>query len=266
VKTPAIAAEVCADCEKTPELCLCSAIQPLKSRLHVLILQHPQEPDKELGSALLAHRSLPNSTLKIGLSWANLKKALGREEAQSSRWAVLYLGSGVKAPADGKAPKADPRELVDGRLRFVSKTGSPIPPPSEPLEGIVIIDGTWSQAKALWWRNAWLLKLKRVILMPKQRSLYKELRKEPRGECLSTIESIAECLGALGEPAATEAGLKGLFAELLNRQRARLKERRQGSQQKRFDSKPAVAIVSPGAGLAPATSAADALSTPSSEE
>jgi DTW domain-containing protein YfiP len=209
----------CSTCLKPAELCACSDLErlgALKTQLHVLILQHPQEPDKDLGSARIAHLALPNSTLKVGLSWPNLKKALGRE-TQASRWAVLYLGSGIK----GK-----PAGAVGGRLQFVSKAGAPLPKPSEPLEGIVILDGTWSQAKALWWRNAWLLKLRRVILVPGSKSLYRELRKEPRGECLSTIESIAECLGALGEPASVEEGLKLLFGGLLDRQRARLKARR----------------------------------------
>jgi DTW domain-containing protein len=209
--------EPCAQCAKRPELCVCSALKPVSTRLHILILQHPQEPDKDLGSARLAHLSLPNSTLKIGLSWPNLKKALGKEQVQSSRWAVLYLGSGIK----GKATQE--------RLQFVSKTGAPLANPEEPLEGIVVLDGTWSQAKTLWWRNAWLLKLRRVVLTPQYKSLYRELRKEPRRECLSTIESVAECMTGLGEPPQVEEGLKKLFAELLDRQRTIIKARKKKS-------------------------------------
>jgi DTW domain-containing protein YfiP len=220
-----MAPEACKNCLKQPELCMCDRVHPVKTGLHVLILQHPQEPDKELGSAQLAHLALPNSTLKIGLSWANLKKALGRE-VHPSNWAVLHLGSGIKG-------KLDPRVTPAGRLQFVNKVGMAIPAPLEKLEGIVILDGSWSQAKTLWWRNGWLLKLKRVVLTPQYKSLYRELRKEPRHECLSTIESIAECLSSLGEPAETEKVLKTLFSELLDKQRTRLKERKQANQQQR---------------------------------
>ena len=209
--------ETCENCLKDKALCVCDSVRPQKTRLHVLILQHPQEPDKDLGSAKLAHLSLPNSTLKIGLSWPNLKKALGRE-TQASRWAVLYLGSGVKGekPASGKGPA----------LHFVSKSGQIVPSPKpQELEGIVVIDGTWSQAKALWWRNAWLLKLRRVILDSPYRSQYRELRKEPRKECLSTIESIAESLTALGEPKEADESLKLLFKSLLDKKREQLKKR-----------------------------------------
>jgi DTW domain-containing protein YfiP len=226
---PAAAPETCTSCQKLPELCVCSSVKPLKSQLQILILQHPQEPDKELGSARLAHLSLPeNSTLKIGLSWANLKKASGREDAQPGRWGVLYLGSGVK----GKA---------QGALQFVSKTGAPVAAPEAGLDGIVILDGTWSQAKTLWWRNAWLLKLRRMVLTPQYKSLYRELRKEPRRECLSTIESIGECLTALGESPEIEKGLKSLFSELLDKQRTRLKERRKPKTEQKPQPAPAQA-------------------------
>jgi DTW domain-containing protein len=186
------------------ELCVCSNIKPTRTKHHVLILQHPQEPDKDLGSARIAHLALPNSTLRIGLSWPNLKKALGRE-VQPSRWGVLYLGSGSQ--------EKTPSQEV---LRWIDKRG----PPSFSLEGIVVLDGTWSQAKALWWRNPWLLKLRRGVLASPQRSLYKELRREPRRECLSTIESIGLALTALGEPSEVTEKLNSLFQDLLNRYRA----------------------------------------------
>lgn len=201
----------CPNCSKPLDLCFCSSLRPLDARLHVLILQHPQEPDHELGSALLAHKTLQNSTLKIGLSWANLAAALGKP-AIPGRWAVLYLGSGVKE-AKTQTP-----------LQFVSRKGLPVPPP-EVLDGIVIIDGSWSQAKALWWRNPWLLKLKRAILQSPRPSLYRELRKEPRKECLSTLESIAEALTALGEPPQTGEQLREVFNELLNKKRSRSKQK-----------------------------------------
>jgi DTW domain-containing protein YfiP len=216
----------CSRCEKSHDLCVCESIRPLKTRLHVLILQHPQEPDKDLGSARLAHLALPNSTLKIGLSWPNLKAALGKE-AVPSRWAVLYLGSGAKL--NGPPPTKMPV------LQFVDKKGMMLDQPisAKDLDGIVVLDGTWSQAKALWWRNAWLLKLRRVVLNSPNKSLYKELRKEPRRECLSTIESIAETLQALNESAETSAALKKTFGNLLDKRRELTKKQKEARQSAR---------------------------------
>jgi DTW domain-containing protein YfiP len=209
----------CADCEKPESLCVCSLLVPKENSHTVLFFQHPQEPDKDLGSARLAHRALKNSVLKIGLSVSNLKKALGREEAVPTKWGVLYLGSGVKDRADR------PGGFLKPGLYPVKKDGALFPEAEaakilEGLEGIILLDGTWSQAKTLWWRNSWLLKCHRLILVPKQKSLYGELRKEPRKECLSTIETTAEALDALGEDPAIGDHLRTLFRELLAKVRA----------------------------------------------
>ena len=58
----------------------------------------------------------------------------------------------------------------------------------------MLLDGTWSQAKTLWWRNPWLLKLHRVVLDPPLPARLGELRREPRREALSTIEAAALAL------------------------------------------------------------------------
>jgi hypothetical protein len=157
--------------------------------------------------------------LKIGLSVSNLKKALGREEAIPTKWGVLYLGSGVKGGDDPRGTSLRPGLYPvgkDGALLPEKEAGEVL----KGLEGIVLLDGTWSQAKTLWWRNSWLLKCRRLILVPKAKSLYGELRKEPRRECLSTIETTAETLDALGEDPAIGEHLRGLFRELLAKYRA----------------------------------------------
>lgn len=218
--TPADPHAECPRCGKALDLCVCDAIQPLSTRTHVLVLQHPQEPDVELGSARVLHLSLPRSTLRVGLSWPNLKAALGREftgppsEIVPSRWVVLHLGSGMK----GEPP---PRAAAGPQLVLLDKKGAPLPDQRQPIDGLILLDGTWSQAKTLWWRNAWLLKCRRAVLVPAHPSLYRELRREPRRECLSTIESAAEALVAVGEAAEAGEALRALFARMLDRARAR---------------------------------------------
>jgi DTW domain-containing protein YfiP len=200
----------CPTCLKNDPLCFCAQIKKLATKYHVLILQHPQEPDKELGTAQLTHLALTHSTLKIGLSWRNLSSVIGRE-TQNSRWAVLYLGSGAKT-----------QEHLEPGLTLTDKNGVPLKPEEskkarKELEGIIVLDGTWSQAKTLWWRNAWLLKVRRAILNPTHKSLYGALRKEPRKECLSTIESVAEGLTSLGEPENVGNELRATFKTLLDK-------------------------------------------------
>jgi hypothetical protein len=83
--------------------------------------------------------------VRVGLSWPGLSKALARQVADPSRRAVLYLGSAKVADLDtGRDIVAINRKgEVEDNQRAILKD----------IEGIVLLDGTWSQAKTLWWRN-----------------------------------------------------------------------------------------------------------------
>ncbi len=87
----------CPHCLKPQALCVCAGITPIDNKVSLLILQHPQEQDRELGTARLTTLHLKDALLKIGLSWPSLTKILGRA-TDPQRWAILYLGS-VKAAA-----------------------------------------------------------------------------------------------------------------------------------------------------------------------
>ena len=179
---------------------------PFDNRIAVLILQHPQEHDRALGTAGLTVRHLRQAILKVGLSWPSLAKILGRS-VDPHRWAVLYLGS---AKAAALAPG---REIV-----VLDRKGEPEPNQNallRDIEGIVLLDGNWSQAKALWWRNPWMLKCRRVILGPSQPSRYGRLRREPRRDGLSTIEAAAMLLSRLESRPEIEAGLTASFEKML---------------------------------------------------
>ena len=203
--------EACPHCLKPPELCVCEGVTPIRNKVTLLILQHPQEQDRMLGTARLTTLHLANSDFRIGLSWPSLSKALGHE-TNPGQWAILHLGAARSADL----PKD--RELV-----VVDKKGMPLPDQDQALKGIrgvVIFDGTWSQAKTLWWRNAWVLKARRLVLNPKQNSLYGKLRREPRREGLSTIEAAGMVLSRLENKPEIETALKSSFSRMLQRYRA----------------------------------------------
>src|SRR5437667_3892216 len=179
----------CPRCLKPLPLCICDSITPIENKIALLILQHPQEQDRALGRARLTALHFKDAVLKIGLSWPSLSKALGRPVHDPSRWAVLYLGSAKVAELE-----------TDRDIVAINRKGEVEPNQRAILgdiEGVVLLDGTWSQAKALWWRNAWMLKCQRVILNPSRPSRYGELRREPRRDGLSTIEAAAMLLSSL---------------------------------------------------------------------
>lgn len=181
--------------------------------IKVLILQHPQEPREERGSAFLIPEVLPEARLRVGLSWANFKKAwgLGGEALEAKNFAVLYLGTG------NEISKENANERTQGEVFLISKKQwLPLSPKIiAGIGGIILLDGTWSQAKALWWRNSWLLKCQRVALLPRKPSRYGKIRKEPRAECLSTVEALALTLQEFGGDPRVSVQLVERFEQFL---------------------------------------------------
>ncbi len=192
-------ASTCGTCHRPSVACVCDRIVSYETKHRVLILQHPQEQDAVLGSAQILVASLPQAKVVVGLSWRNLGHALREEEIDPRRWAVLF-----------PARESEGDEVV-------TRSGAEIEPSS--LEGIIALDGTWSKAKTLWWRNPWLAKLNRLALKPRSPSIYGSLRVEPRREYVSTLESVAAALTLCGEPPEIEVGLSRVFRTLVQRVR-----------------------------------------------
>ena len=207
----------CPHCQKPLPLCICDSVTPLESRLGLLILQHPQEQDRALGTARLAAQHFKTAVVRVGLSWPSLAKALGRAVADPARWAILYLGSAKAADLD-----PDSEVLALTRKGEVAENQRAI---LKSIDGVILLDGTWSQAKALWWRNPWMLKCQRVILGPRRPSRYGHLRREPRRDGLSTIEAAGLLMAALERRPEIAAALDASFERMLARYQEVEKER-----------------------------------------
>jgi DTW domain-containing protein len=194
-----VSESTCPRCHRPRVACVCDRITSHDTARRVLILQHPQEQDALLGSAQLLAASLPKTQVVVGLSWRNLGHALGEPEIDPRKWAVLFPD----------------RESTDAQV--TTRAGALAEPSA--LEGIIALDGTWSKAKTLWWRNPWLNKLKRVNIKPLQPSIYGRLRAEPRRDYVSTLESVAATLTLCGEDPQIEASLLRVFRTLVQRVR-----------------------------------------------
>jgi tRNA-uridine aminocarboxypropyltransferase len=181
-------------------------VEAIDNRLFVLILQHPREKRETLATAALTATMLRRAELVVGLSWPNLGRALGRP-VDPRRWAVLYLGS-VRPRNFGLQ-----RDIIalDGRGQPTADQETML----RDLDGAILLDGSWGEAKALWWRNPWLLKLRRLVLDPQHPSHYNRVRREPRREALSTIEAAALLLRRIEGRPEIEAALSGALDHLI---------------------------------------------------
>jgi DTW domain-containing protein len=180
--------------------------EAIDNRIFVLILQHPREKKEALATASVTRAVLSRAELVVGLSWANLSQVLGRK-VDAKRWTVLYLGSarptklGLPHEVIALDRQGEPAADQDSMLRGI--------------DGVVLLDGTWKEAKTLWWRNPWLLKLRRLVLNPQHPSRYGRIRREPRREALSTLEATALLLKHLDGAPEVEAALLGALDRLL---------------------------------------------------
>jgi DTW domain-containing protein YfiP len=186
--------DACPECLRPISQCFCNRLTIQNNAIRLLVLQHPQEQYKLLNSARLTHKILGNSVVRVGLSWRNFRHALG-EDADPREWGALFL-----KPHNGSG---NALEIFDAKKRPVN----PLPH----LKGLVAIDGSWKQAKALWWRNPWLLRLNRITLNPAHRSLRAQVKREG----LSTIEAVALALSCLGEDKNISAYLIDQYEELI---------------------------------------------------
>jgi len=140
----------------------------LPTRTRILLLQHPREQRVAIGTARMAQLALPNSRLRVGLDFSEDSEVADVVERSTASY-VLFPGA-----------NATPIEDLP-RDRDVT---------------LVVLDGTWWQARKLLKLNPAIAALPRVAFRPQQPSAYL-IRKEPAEFCVSTIEALAEVLKVL---------------------------------------------------------------------
>jgi hypothetical protein len=117
----------------------------------------------------MAALCLPNAELHVGVHWAG-SAALTRALSDPARPAVLLY------PGEGAIDVASH-------------------PPPGPVT-LVVVDGTWWQARKVIRANPELSALPRYTFTPPTPSEYR-IRKEPDAACVSTIEALVHVLGVL---------------------------------------------------------------------
>lgn len=158
----------CYACFRPRQVCICAVLRPVANRTHVTILQHPRERMHPLNTVRIAEGSLENVRVLRG-SLARLEERLRAGEVSAD---ALLLHPGPNA--------VDLEHLHE----------------SERPREVVILDGTWHHASTLLRDLPLLGSLRCARFTPQAPSEY-QIRKEPRADYLSTIESIAYVLSLL---------------------------------------------------------------------
>jgi DTW domain-containing protein YfiP len=170
--------------------CICASIERVANRTGLVVLQHPRERFHPVGSARIAALGFETIRVVPCAPWTD----------HSAVGASLPEGAALLYPAAG------------------ARTLEALPVAERPRH-LVVLDGTWFHAKKLYDAHQWLRGLPHVGLAACGPSRY-AIRRQPRRDCLATLEAIVCALGIL-EPETT--GLERLlacFSAMVDRQAA----------------------------------------------
>ncbi|XP_055980607.1 tRNA-uridine aminocarboxypropyltransferase 2 [Sorex fumeus] len=166
----------CGRCSRPIKVCLCPflPVHPLHISTHLYIIQHPAEENKVLRTVPLLAACLPQDKckVKIGRRFSEERDPELSSICQKSGTLILYPG----------AEAANLEEFI---------LDSPIYPST-----LIIIDGTWSQAKDIFYKNS-LFRLPQQVQLKTSVSSQYVIRTQPTNWCLSTLECAAVALSIL---------------------------------------------------------------------
>ncbi|XP_042643895.1 tRNA-uridine aminocarboxypropyltransferase 2 isoform X1 [Tyto alba] len=162
----------CGSCSRPQKVCLCPflPIHPLKVSTCLYIIQHPAEESRVLRTVPLLAACLPPDKCKIlvGRRFSEDRYPELAAVCRNPSTLILY-------------PGAEATNLED--VAVMSSSPSVI----------IIIDGTWSQAKDIFYKNS-LFRLPKQVQLKTNISSQYVIRTQPTNTCLSTLECAAVAL------------------------------------------------------------------------
>lgn len=191
--------EFCVRCLKAQRSCLCHMVQPFEANAIFVILMHPKERRRRsgTGSGRLAHLCISNSILLEGMNFdddARVEDLINRSDLEPF---VLF-------------PSPDSLNLSNNYEVFKHKCETRVPL-------IFVIDGSWSCAKKLMKINPKLNLIPKISFTVKAPSCY-DIKRQPRPECLSTLESIYTLVTLMSEDDSSK-NLMDVFKEMVKFQK-----------------------------------------------
>lgn len=191
----------CLQCGKANNACICNWIKPIDSQTQLVILQHPSETKRPMGTAKILHLSLQGCECLVGENFSSnirLNQLLLDEEYVSI---VLY-------------PSQESCLLSEETLNVIN--------PSDKKIRLIIIDGTWKKAYKIWQLSTNLHGLAQIAL-PKDLVGNYRIRKAPTEQHLSTVEAGFHALSLI-DPENDFSPLMHTFTQMVDYQITQMPE------------------------------------------
>jgi len=165
----------CYICRRAQVTCICRCITPVRTRTRFVLLTHPMEHRRvRNGTGRLTHLALPNSEVHVGTDFRRHARVNALIDDPATDCHLVY-------------PGAVTRNLSGGEYR----------PRPRQRPVFFLIDSTWSCATKMLRRSANVRALPRVGFDLGATSDF-SIKRQPRPECLATIEAAHRCLTLLG--------------------------------------------------------------------
>lgn len=191
--TPPAPPTRCVRCHLHGPFCVCADLPRIETAVQVVVVRHWKERRRTSNTGRLVHQCVSGSAL---VDFGGRGESFDPQMATPpGAWLVFPRGSddATDAPPDPTLPESRPR-------------------------AIVLLDGSWGQARRMSHRIPGLSDLPRLALPP-PRADVPRLRQPHAPWAVSTVEAAALALSAVGEPAACDA-LYDAFDLFVSRVRA----------------------------------------------
>ncbi|XP_038073864.1 tRNA-uridine aminocarboxypropyltransferase 2-like [Patiria miniata] len=169
---------MCGRCGRPAKVCLCPYFpeKPLDTSTCVYVIQHPNEESRSLRTVPILFNCLQQGKCCVirGRRFSEVGHPELTAVCRSPNTLVLFPGP----------------EAID-----ISKV-PPLPPDSQSGYNLIVIDGTWNQARSMYKSNQMFCQPRQVQLCNGVLSEY-VIRTQPTNSCLSTVESVAVSLAIL---------------------------------------------------------------------
>ncbi|MBU2897983.1 tRNA-uridine aminocarboxypropyltransferase [Vibrio hepatarius] len=181
----------CLKCGKSTKACICQWIDNLAPSVGLIILQHPTEAKKPMGTAKILKLSLASSYLFQGENFTQHEEFNRLLSDNDYQHFVLY-------PSDSSLSFSKVRQAIAYQKKV----------------RIILLDGTWKKAYKIWQLSKNLKDLP-MIHLPKDLKGNYRIRKAPSDNNLSTVEAGYHVLSLL-EPERDFSALLETFNRMID--------------------------------------------------